>query len=66
MVVNGENFSVENLKKNSLLGLLEYLGLSPNRVAIEINGKIISREEINEISLKEDDQIEIIHFAGGG
>ena len=36
------------------------------KVAIELNQEIIDKKNINKISLKKNDKIEIVHFIGGG
>jgi sulfur carrier protein len=50
----------------SLADLLEQLGMKQDRVAVELNRKIVPREKWPETSLSEDDQLEIVHFVGGG
>tara|TARA_B100000029_G_C17363331_1_gene883346 strand:+ start:78 stop:296 length:219 start_codon:yes stop_codon:yes gene_type:complete len=37
-----------------------------NKVAIELNKKIIDKKKINKIKLNNNDKIEIVHFIGGG
>ena len=37
-----------------------------NKVAIELNNKIVNKSKINNIYLNEKDKIEIVHFIGGG
>ena len=37
-----------------------------NKVAIELNNKIVNKSKINIIYLNEKDKIEIVHFIGGG
>ena len=36
------------------------------KVAIELNEEIIDKKNINQIKLKKDDKLEIVHFIGGG
>ena len=50
----------------TLAGLLEQLGLKADRVAVELNRNIAPREQWDQTSLKDDDQLEIVHFVGGG
>ena len=47
-------------------GLLESLEIDPNRVAVEVNLKIIKRCDFGEQNLNEGDAIEIVNFVGGG
>ena len=39
---------------------------SPDQVSIELNGRILRREEYGGITLSEGDQIEFFYFMGGG
>lgn len=65
-MVNGETFSMKELKSATVSDLIEHFKLSPGRVAVEINGNIIERAKYSETKLSEDDKVEIIHFVGGG
>ena len=62
--INGKIKSIiENLK---LAKLLNQLKIPLNKVAIELNEKIIDKKKINKLKLKKNDKIEIVHFIGGG
>ena len=37
-----------------------------DRVAVELNGKIVPRSDYGNIRLKDDDSLEIVGFVGGG
>ncbi len=41
-------------------------GYQAERVAIELNGDILPRARYHECELKNGDQLEIVHFVGGG
>ena len=62
--VNGEIQKVA--EKTSVRDLLTGLGIDPQRVAIEYNWNILEKEEYNTCRLQPGDQIEIVHFVGGG
>lgn len=47
-------------------GLLTALGLDRRKVAVERNATIISRSAYDNAVLTAADQIEIVHFIGGG
>jgi thiamine biosynthesis protein ThiS len=49
-----------------LAGLVEQLGMKPERVAIELNRDIIPRDQWAATALKNGDRLEIVHFVGGG
>jgi thiamine biosynthesis protein ThiS len=50
----------------SLSALVGKLGMKPDRVAVELNREIVSREKWSETSLAEGDRLEIVQFVGGG
>ena len=47
-------------------GLLEELGISAPAVAVEVNSVIVKKKDFTNFALKEDDQVEIVNFVGGG
>ena len=62
--INGKNISIEEyLKVNSLVKKLD---IPLNKVAIELNNKIIDKKKMKNITLKNKDKLEIVHFIGGG
>ena len=62
--VNGK-FSIIN-ENLSLFTLLNQLKIPLKKVAIELNHEIVDKKKLNNIKLKKDDKIEIVHFIGGG
>ena len=50
----------------SLGALLEQLGMKADRVAVELNRGIVTREQWAETSLSDGDHLEIVQFVGGG
>ena len=50
----------------SLQDLIEYLHLAPERIAIELNQKVVRRPDWPVTHLQENDRVEIVHFVGGG
>jgi thiamine biosynthesis protein ThiS len=40
--------------------------MKSDRVAIELNREIVSREQWAQTPLKDGDRLEIVHFVGGG
>ena len=63
LTINGESqvFSAETLG-----ALVEQLGMKTDRVAIELNREIVSREQWHQTRLHDGDRLEIVHFVGGG
>ena len=50
----------------TLAELIRHLALAPERLAIELNRKVVRRADWQETGLKEGDRVEIVHFVGGG
>jgi thiamine biosynthesis protein ThiS len=50
----------------SLNGLLDHLGMKADRVAVELNRLIVPRDQWPQRALADGDQLEIVHFVGGG
>jgi sulfur carrier protein len=46
--------------------LINELGLKAERLAIEINRRIVRRADWPSTTLSEGDKVEIVHFVGGG
>ena len=63
MCINGENFTQESL---SLMEYLELKGLDIALIALELNGRIIPKDEFENIVFKQGDKAEILSFVGGG
>ena len=64
LVVNGEKRELEG--PATALDLLESLELDPRTVAVEINKTIVRRATLGDVQLNDGDQIELVHFVGGG
>ncbi|MBI4826364.1 MAG: sulfur carrier protein ThiS [Nitrospirae bacterium] len=62
--INGIESEVD--ESITIFCLLENLNIEPERVAVEINLKIIKRCNFNDHYLKEGDAVEIVNFVGGG
>ena len=50
----------------TLAALVEILGMKSDRVAVELNLDIVPRDRWSSTSLSEGDNLEIVHFVGGG
>ena len=64
ITVNGKQMQI--IRKFSLKSLITKLNMPLNKIAIELNKKIIDKKRISKIKLKKGDKIEIVHFIGGG
>ncbi|MGO9271070.1 MAG: sulfur carrier protein ThiS [Terriglobia bacterium] len=50
----------------TLAGLLEWLKLPADRVAVERNLAIVPRDRWTETRMEGGDRLEVVHFVGGG
>ena len=53
-------------KNETIEILIKKLKIPLNKVAIELNKKILNKKKISKIRLNNNDNIEIVHFIGGG
>ncbi|WP_234028788.1 sulfur carrier protein ThiS [Pseudoblastomonas halimionae] len=63
ITLNGET---KRVAPGTVLGLLRELGLDPARVAVERNREIAPRSSHADTAIAAGDEIEIVHFVGGG
>jgi thiamine biosynthesis protein ThiS len=61
---NGER--IEQPEGSTLSSLLSSYGLKKEAVVIELNGLVIQKDQYDNTALKDQDQIECIHFMAGG
>ena len=61
--INGEE---RVLASGNLEALVAELGMKGDRVAVELNREIVPRARWSETPLHDGDQLEIVHFVGGG
>ena len=61
--VNGEE---RRVPAGSLLNLLAFLELDPRMVVAEHNRVIVRRTELDGVAVRDGDQVELVHFVGGG
>jgi thiamine biosynthesis protein ThiS len=64
ITLNGENREVT--EGQSVSSLLSDLGIPAERVAVELNLKIVDRQAFTGTSLCDGDRLEVIGFIGGG
>ncbi len=67
LIVNGKARTLEGLDAPApLTSVLERLELRADRIAVELNGEIAPRAKWSELTVAQQDKIEIVHFVGGG
>ena len=64
LVINGSARTFAN--PLTLAELIGELGMKLDRVAVELNRSIVPRDQWAATQLSENDQLEIVHFVGGG
>ncbi|WP_319951532.1 sulfur carrier protein ThiS [Sphingomonas caeni] len=64
ITVNGEHKRVA--AGLNLLQLAVELGLSPEKLAVERNLEVVPRSTLGEVIVEDGDDLEIVHFVGGG
>ena len=62
--LNGRKLELSS--KYSIATLLKKYKINDKKIAVELNGKIINRNKYKLIYIKDNDQIEVVHFIGGG
>ena len=62
--VNGEHRRVT--AGISIADLARDMGLAPEKVAVERNLEVVPRSTIAQVCLEDGDDLEIVHFVGGG
>ncbi len=63
IILNGSEIY---LKSDSLKELIDSLNLSEARFAVEINREIVPKSEIDNYTLNDTDEVEIVIAVGGG
>ncbi|MCI8804867.1 MAG: sulfur carrier protein ThiS [Clostridiales bacterium] len=64
MKLNGKIFKLS--ESVSVLDFIKDKNYNADRVAVEVNGKIVPKAEFEKTTLKDDDEVEIVCFVGGG
>ena len=62
--VNGEHRRVR--AGLSLAELASEMGIAPEKVAVERNLEIVPRSTLADVQVQDGDELEIVHFVGGG
>lgn len=61
--INGEQLDKAG---KSVSEVLAEMGISGQRVAVEINEEIVPKAKYDETILKDEDTVEVVRFVGGG
>lgn len=60
------NGKVKDYREITITELLEKEGLAGVRVAVELNGQIIRKNNFENVIVKDMDKVEVVSFVGGG
>ena len=63
VIINGKSFDFDGI---SVKACLVDSGYDLLRVAVELNGNILSKKLYENTYLKDDDKLEVVSFVGGG
>lgn len=63
VTINGKP---EEVRGETLLEILKAKDVSPQMVAVELNSKILDRDELASTVVKNGDAIELLFYMGGG
>lgn len=61
--INGKEMDIAG---DVLSVYLENAGYDIKRIAVEMNGDILPKSKYNETILKDNDELEVVSFVGGG
>ena len=61
--INGE---AKEIAGKNLLEYLKEAGFEPERVVVERNLEIVPKEELGNVTIQDEDAIEVLRFVGGG
>ncbi len=64
LTVNGDPLELQG--PLTVRALVEHLGLGSGPVAVERNGDVVPRKEHASTEVADGDQLEVVHFVGGG
>lgn len=64
ITLNGKEKKIES--NCTLTVLIESVGQKPQRIAVQLNGTVIKRDEYDKHTVQDGDVIELLQFVGGG
>jgi len=60
------NGKPEEIQAGTVLDLLKAKSIEPQMVAVEVNDKVLERDDLATTHLNEGDQVEFLFYMGGG
>lgn len=64
IILNGKKTEIE--KAMTLVELLEFKNIETDRVIVEYNFEVLMKKDLESAVLKENDNVEVLKFVGGG
>ncbi len=64
VTINGERRELAG--PMTVSSLLKQLRIDARRVAVELNRRILKRDEFDDAAVSDGDELEVVHFVGGG
>lgn len=62
--LNGETRELD--REVDLAEFVQFLSLPTQRIAIELNGRVVRKADWEKTPLHDADRVEMVHFVGGG
>ncbi len=66
ITVNGKDEEISGIESITVIDLLAKRDVNPEMVSVEVNDRILKKEEFTTILLKDGDRVEFLYFMGGG
>lgn len=64
VIINGKDYKISEC--STISDILEKLNINKEKVVVEVNLNIISKDEYDSFIVKENDSLEVLSFVGGG
>lgn len=64
LTINGDSHNCDS--ETTLTQLLISMGIDPTKVAVERNLEIVPKSQFDRQAIENNDNLEIVHFIGGG
>ena len=63
VTINGKS---EDIQGATVLDLLKVKNIEPQMVAVELNTKMLERDQLGSTKIQDGDQVELLFYMGGG
>lgn len=66
LTLNGKDEELAGLESITVIDLLTRKDVNPEMVSVEVNDRVLNKEEFTTTLLKGGDRLEFLYFMGGG